>query len=227
MKVILKKVVTFALVVLMGAEAVSFALPAQKAEAAAAPVLHMQDEVVFLTPSAKTIGFSQENISKKATVKITVEDKSIASGGWNEKTSMVWISGKKVGSTKVTLTVKQGGKTYKKSAKFKWVKYTNPIKSLTIGSKAYKTSYYDKNSAAALKTQTSKKAFTWKLKKGYKISYIFYFHDDKMTELKNGQSIKFGAKDKSASILLSYRNPDGIYGYLWLDEGNKSGPLDY
>lgn len=227
MKAIFKKVVTFALVVLMGVEAVSFAMPAQKVEAASAPVLRMGNEVAFLTPASKTFGYRFEKISSTAKVTITIADKTVASAKYEPKTATVYFTGKKLGSTKVTVNVKQGGKTYKFSAKHKWVKYTNPIKSLTIGTKAYKASYYDKNNAAALKAQTSKKAFTWKLKKGYKINYIYIFRDGDMKEMKNGQSVKFASKDKMTMILLSYTNPDGVYGILWLEEGSKTGPLNY
>lgn len=227
MKAVFKKAIIFALVVIMGVETMGFALPAQKVSAASAPSMTIGTRSYFLTPDLVSVGYKIENVSDTAKVSVTVDKESIVSPYWDKSTSYVWFYVKKVGSTNVTVKVKQGGKTYKFSGKVKLVKYTNPLKELMVGSNAYKISYYDKKKMSMLKTQTKKKAFTWKLKKGYKIDSIYYIHDGVQTKIKNGQKIMFSSGDRKAQIKMFYTDPNGVQGSLYLYESEKTGPFPY
>lgn len=99
------------------------------------------------------------------------------------------------GKTTITVNVKLGGKTYKKSCEYNYVKHKNPFSSLKIGSKNY-VGYANKECEIILSKISSGK-LSYKLKQGYKIEEIRVVYksgenQSKFKVLKNGENVPSG-----------------------------------
>lgn len=102
---------------------------------------------------------------KVATVKVY----SFSYGGKYTKGYMIIRKG--YGTTNIKVTVKLGGKTYKKTCKYTFYKYSNPFTSFKIG----KTNYTKRLNTYELTVPQSKLKgkVSIKIKKGIKIKRIF------------------------------------------------------
>ena len=169
-----------------------------KAMAAVNPLAEMPDKVVsyegvvlgkgcdYFTPFYKG-KFSIKAVSsnpKVASVKAYVfKDKSSKKFGGYE------VLKKNYGITKIKVTVKLGGKSYKKTCKYTFKRYVSPIKSLKVGKKEYRNQlekdYSVKDGGNYLKGKVR-----LKLKSGYKfISATAYTDSFKSTAITNGKKL--------------------------------------
>lgn len=129
----------------------------------------------MFVPEYKTFGeFVVKDMSKNAKVTLKVSNKKIASAKWDKRQNIVWVTAKKPGTVKVTLKIVQNKKTYTYTSKMTWVKYNNPLKSLSVGKTKYKVSYFDKNTTAAMKKVKGSQTLKVSLKKGYKLKILQY-----------------------------------------------------
>lgn len=150
------------------------------------------------------------NTDGKAKItKVTVTNKALASVSLYDDKLGVWFTPKKAGSTTVKVTVKNGSKKKVHTVKLKIYNYENPMTSLKVGKKQYKSkfatksSYYEKKPKKASTVKVNVKA-----KKGYEINNISYAYkvngEYKYKTLTNGQSFKL---DKNTQYLaISFRN---------------------
>lgn len=175
------------------------------------------------SPEWDSYGLTIGNLSDKAKVKVSVNKKSVATAIWDDRQDIVWVHSKKPGTVKVTMKVTQNGKTYKHVTKMTWVKYKNPLKSLSIGSKKYDVKYFDGNTQAAMKKQSGNKVVKVKLKPGYTITSLGFSRGGKYINIKNGSKIKFNKKgDENTVLFINYKDPKGKEGLLRLFADKKN-----
>ena len=124
---------------------------------------------------------------------------------------MVWVKGKIKKCGSATISYKSNGKTEK--MKICVFKYSNPFKSFKIGKKDYsaffkKASFY--NNVAA---KTSGK-LSIKLKKGWKISRVYFSSDGANTfkQIKNGAKVTMPGGKGIIGVDLRNTKNDFIYG---------------
>ncbi len=116
---------------------------------------------------------------------------------------------KKAGTTTLSITVKCNGKKKVHKVKLKVVQYKNPFKTLKIGNKNYEKKLVNKKIFYISKPKKNKNVkLSFKMKKGYEISTIYYHYIKKdgssgLEILKNGQ--RFKLRKNSVFIQISYR----------------------
>lgn len=110
------------------------------------------------------------------------------------------VTRKGYGSTNIKVTVKIGKKTYTKTCKYTFYKYSNPFSSLKIG----KNTYTKKMSSSTLKLAQSKLSgkISIKLKKGYKLKYIFCYYGGNYTQKQLKNNAKLPANVQSIYITI-------------------------
>jgi len=195
-------------------------------QAAAKPEFYSDNYEFMFSPEWDTFGLEVGNLSKKAKVTVSVDKKKIATVKWDKKQSVAWVKAKKPGTVKVTIKVKQNGKTYKHTTTMKWVKYNNPLKSLKIGSKKYAVKHFNKNTQAEMKKVSGNKAVKIKLKSGYKITSLGFSRNGEYKDIKNGSKIRFTKVGEENTVLfINYTDPKGNEGCLRLFVGDKNGVL--
>lgn len=224
MKLFLKKASTFLLSVVLIAGVILG--NTTTVNAAAKPGFYGDSYQFMFCPEWDTFGLNVDNLTKKAKVTVSVDNKKIASVVWDKEQSVAWVSAKKTGTVNVKITVKQNGKTYKHTTKMKWVKYNNPLQSLQIGTTKYAAKYFNKNTQAEMKKVSGSKAVKVKLKSGYKLESIGFSRGGQYSNIKNGNKIKFSKVGKNNTVLfINYKDPKGNYGTLRLFVGDKNATL--
>lgn len=199
---------------------------AETAQAASKPEFYSDSYEFMFIPEWQEFGLGVGNLSKKAKVTVSVDKKSTATAKWDKLQSVAWVKAKKPGTVKVTIQVKQNGKTYKHTTKMKWAKYTNPLKSLQIGSKKYAVKHFNKNTQAEMKKVSGSKAVKIKLKTGYEITSLGFSRNGVYKNIKNGNKIKFSkAGGENTVLFINYKDPKGNQGTLRLFAGNRNGVL--
>ncbi len=106
------------------------------------------------------------------------------------KENYVRLTRKAKGSTKITLKIKRQNKTYTTSQNVKYLKYSNPVKSFTIGNKDY-AKLLNKNFNSTIKT-SGKKKVTVKGMNGWKVLWLHTYNYDtgkSVYGIKNGSTI--------------------------------------
>lgn len=100
---------------------------------------------------------------------------------------------KKAGTAVLSYNYKDAdGKTIEVKETFKVKKWVNPVKSLKIGSKEYKTKFKKDSGATIKKKLINNKKIKIKLKKGYKLEQIWTYTNKGATKThKNGFKMKF------------------------------------
>ena len=165
------------------------------------------------------------NIEGVTDVTITSSNESICSLTLNESDTSrdVDFRYKAPGKVTITSTYKYKGKDYKTSCRIKVVPYSNPFKSLKIGSKNYKkildtkkAEYFGTNAYGYAKV-TGKKKVSWKLKNGYKMyqtpsiqtknNKSMYFSKNKKLQLAKIDYLHFFIKDKEGyKTMVAWQN---------------------
>ena len=189
-----------------------------KAKSTAPEVGYSENRQLMFVPEYKTFGeFVVKDMSKNAKVTLKVSNKKIASAKWDKRQNIVWVTAKKPGTVKVTLKIVQNKKTYTYTSKMTWVKYNNPLKSLSVGKTKYKVSYFDKNTTAAMKKVKGSQTLKVSLKKGYKLKNLAISRGGKYTAIQNGAKINFTQKGSNNTVVfISYQDPEGNNGTLRL-----------
>ena len=115
---------------------------------------------------------------------------------------------KNYGTTKIKVTVKLGGKSYKKTCKYTSKRYVSPIKSLKVGKKEYRKqleeNYSVKDGGKYLKGKVR-----FKLKSGYKIIGATAYTDSfKSTAITNGK--KLPGKTTRLAVVTKNKKDGGV-----------------
>jgi hypothetical protein len=190
---------------------------------AAQPTFWNDSYTFMYSPEWDSFGLVVMNLDKNAKVTVSSANKKIATVEWDKENSTAWVHAKRVGTVKITVKVKQGGKTYKKITRMKWTKYSNPIKTIKIGTKKYPARYFDKNTSASMKKISGSKKVTVKLKKGYKINSLGFSRGGVYKDIKNGAKIRFTRKGNNNTVLfIHYTDPKGNFGTLRLFADTKN-----
>lgn len=208
-----------ALVAVVSVVAVQLFNPVEASAKNAEPKVDYHENGQFMfVPEWDTYGaFVVDNLNKNAKVTLTVDNKKIASARWDKRQNIGWITAKKAGTVKATLKIVQNKKTYTYTSKLTWAKYSNPLKSLSIGKTKYKVSYFDKNTMAAMKKVKGSQPLKVSLKKGYKLTFLGISRGGQYKRLKNGEKINFTSKGSDNTVVfVNYQDPKGNYGTLRL-----------
>ncbi len=220
MKKVMKSMVTFvvalALTMLISGTA---SAPAYAAE----PSFWEGSYTFMYTPEWDSFGLVVTNLDKKAKVTVSSANPKVATVEWDKENSTAWVHSKRVGTAKIVVKVKQGGKTYKKVTTMKWTKYSNPVKSIKIGTKQYPAKYFNKNTSASMKKISGNKKVTVKLKKGYKMNSLGFSRGGVYKNIKSGAKIRFTKKGNENTVLfIHYMDPKGNFGVLRLFADTKN-----
>ena len=126
--------------------------------------------------------------------------------------TVIEVKFKKPGKSKITYSYKnENGETVNVKKQLIVKKWVNPVSSLKIGSKQFKTKF-NKNTAATIKkSQISNKKIKIKLKKGYKIKEVWTFSNNQRKT--HGRSFKM--KFNKGDIFGFSMEKNGAFIALW------------
>lgn len=152
---------------------------------------------------SKMISFT---VSKDAEVKMELSNPKIAKIKYDKRREdgnyeykYIRVIGKKVGTTKFTLTIKEPGqKKIKYSCKIKFFKYKNPFKEFTIESKNFASKLNKKcvpNVTITLSKAQKDVKINVKMKKGFKFKQLYM---TSWREVKNNSKIKLESYEKDS-----------------------------
>lgn len=118
---------------------------------------------------------------------------------------------KKTGTTTITVTVKVNGKTYKRSCKYTFYKYTNPFKLFKKGNKNITAEFKSAPSASVYSDVKGK--YSYRLKNGYKVTRILYW-DQRFRghEVKNISQVPSNPR----RLYLTIENTKKNYLFTWV-----------
>ena len=122
-----------------------------------------------------------------------------------------WVTCKKPGTTTVKVTVKVNGKSYTKSCKYTFYEYANPFASIKKGTKNL-TSQFKKGPTGRIYTRLKGK-YSYRLKKGYKVTRILYWDQQMMGHIVNNIS---QVPSDARRIYLTIKNTKKNYLFTWI-----------
>lgn len=176
--------------------ALFFAAP--KAEAAANPLAKMPKKVSYVLGNAPMgMGCDFFTPEYKSKVKITAKStntKVVKVKGYSFDRNGKYSAGYETtpvgpGTAKVNITVKVGGKTYKKTLTYTCYAYKNPFKTLKIGSKSYQ-SKFKKSGSIKLSQKNLSGKLTYKLQSGFSMTEARAYYQKKKAD----GTFDFGSK---------------------------------
>ena len=122
-----------------------------------------------------------------------------------------WVTCKKPGTTTVKVTVKVNGKSYTKSCKYTFYEYANPFASIKKGTKNL-TSQFKKGPTGRIYTRLKGK-YSYRLKKGYKVTRILYWDQQMMGHIVNNIS---QVPSDARKLYLTIKNTKKNYLFTWI-----------
>lgn len=138
-----------------------------------------------------------------------------------------WKNGKyslKEGTTTISCTVKQNGKSYKLSCRYTVKKTPSPLKSFKINGKQY-TSKFKGNQTLNIKTgKTAKISFT--RNKNVKSLKVFYYKDDKKIFVKNNSKIAVPKEGLTLTVSYRYKGKNSVYNKYYKTVGDDFCTID-
>lgn len=171
---------------------------APKVEAATNPLAGMPKKVSYVMGNASTgTGCDYFTPEYKSKVKITAKStntKVVKVKGYSFENEGKYFAGYETtavgpGKAKINITVKVGGKTYKKTLAYTCYAYKNPFKTLKIGSKSYQSKFKKIGSIKLSQKQLAGK-LTWKLQSGFSMTEAQAYYQKKKAD----GTFDFGSK---------------------------------
>jgi len=223
MKRFLKRISTFFVLAVAVAAVLVLGTQTETKAAEKEPYFYDDNYEFMFSPEWDTFGLCIENLAKNAKVTVKVSNKKLGTVEWDKEEKVAWVTAKKPCSFKVTFKVVQNGKTYKHTTKMKWNKYTNPLKSLKIGSKKYDVKYFNGNTSAGMTKVSGNSKVQVKLKSGYKLVGMTFARGGKYKNVKNGSKVNFTKTgDENTVLFIDYKDKKGKYGTLRLFVWDKN-----